>query len=157
MATQIIPVRPQIEALPNNSAVQGFNKLLVFRASDFAIVTTAGDTAEFALAIPAKSRIKDALLDLRVPFQNTSDAANDSTTVTVGDSASATLFTSAVQINLNGTEVGVANATGNMPKAYNAADTFRVTFTPKTGTALSALNKGELRVYAHIVVDGEIG
>jgi hypothetical protein len=87
-----------------------------------------------------------------VTAANTGTAAN---TITVTASA-VTTFTEGsgsirVRIQNLDTVNAVTNATLVAPKAYTAADNLKVTFTPKSGTPLTALTQGELHVFAKLI------
>jgi hypothetical protein len=155
MATQTVAMKAQVENLPSNSAPQGFNLLATITAADLT-ASTADDLNSFTSVIPAKSRISDVLLVLDTPFENTADSANDSTTISVGDGSAVTTFLSATQVNLNGTEVLIKTMTGSAT-AYATANTLKIVFTPKTSTALTALNKGKVRIYVKLITAGQIG
>ncbi len=87
------------------------------------------------------------LLDVRLtqPFEDSTDSAFNDVQVTVGDSASATRFLAATQINRNGTEVTGATPTANAITA--AATNLNAVFTPAGGKNLAALDKGILDLY----------
>lgn len=155
MANVNVALKGQVNNLPNNSKGGGFTLLLAILAADL----TAGvvnDVNVFTLPIPAKTRIGDVLIDLRTPFANSADATNNSTQVEVGDAESATQFMTQTELNLNGANVPMKGMTG-AAKVYAAADTLKVVFTPLAGTALTALNQGEVWIYLKLVSDGEIG
>ena len=89
--------------------------------------------------------------NLIVPFENTADATNNTTTVSVGDTATGVAkWTAATESNKNGTAVlYVLSATA--ATIYSAADKLAVNFIPKTGAALNIINKGELHVFFGIL------
>lgn len=145
----------QIEALPNNSRVQGFTHCFSFGEGDLT-ETTANTAQAFTVAIPVNTIIKDCLVLLDVPFEDTADAAFNSTAVTVGDSGSATRFMSATELNVNGTEITIKKMSGSAT-AYPAADTLSISFASMAAKSLSSLNKGKVRIYVNMVKQNQIG
>ena len=84
--------------------------------------------------------------ELLEAFEDTADAANNTTAVTVGDGASAARYLASQELNRNGTEVYIKAGTGTA-FAYTADDTVDITFAaPAAGKTLLALNKGKLRL-----------
>lgn len=154
MATQTVALKSTVENLPNNSDGQGYSLLATITAA-MLTASVADDLNSFTITIPAKSRIGGVLLDLRTAFENTASGANNTTTVSIGDTAGATTHLAAKEVNANGSTITLA--TGDTAKVYTSADTLKVIFTPKSSTALTALNKGELRVYVKYTTDGAIG
>jgi Rho termination factor, N-terminal domain len=98
--------------------------------------------------------IRRAALTLVVPFENTADAAFNSTTVIVktldsGGADKTVLFT-AQELNRNGTEI-TATQVQNTPSAPALlGDTLVAVFTGMAAKALASLNKGQLQVYFEI-------
>jgi len=82
---------------------------------------------------------------LRVPFQNTLDAAFNTTTVSMGDTAAVTTHLAAAEANLNGTEI--IWRVGSVVVLYTAADILTVTFNSMAAKALSSINRGELLLF----------
>lgn len=115
------------------------------------IEAVAATPQVISLFTPAAGQVCERVSTrLAVAFEDTADAANNSTTASVGDNAGATTFVNAQQVNVNGTEVYyVRSATA--AKLYTAADDIDITLTPPAGKTLLALDKGELVVLAKIV------
>lgn len=86
------------------------------------------------------------------PFANGADAAQNTTSVTVGDTESATQFLAATETNLNGAYVPIKVTTGiTTAKAYTAADILQIAFAaPAAGKTLSNLTQGEIRIYFRV-------
>lgn len=135
-----------IRTLTTNERAEsaGFTHVAILTADDLTatVVTTAqaitlcglklGDVIFRAKGVPF------------VPFQNNADATNNTTTVSFGDTGSATRHLAATEANLNGTYL---NVLGTTPYLVPAATNLIVTFTPKTGTAPSAINRGEYHIF----------
>lgn len=81
---------------------------------------------------------------LRAPFQVTTDAAFNTCTVSVGDTALVTTHLAAAETNLNGSFV--TWRTGNTVVLYTANDILTVTFNSMAAKALSNINRGELHL-----------
>jgi hypothetical protein len=80
-------------------------------------------------------------------FQNTADAAYNTTTCRVGDAGDDDNFITAFQMNKNGTVVTAAYSTGDeLPKTYTTAtaQNILVTLGAQSGKSLNSLNKGRV-------------
>lgn len=138
-------------------ASQTFTHLLSFAFGDIPAgiaVNTALVLNTVALgmpAIPAGTIIKRVLLHLTTAFKDASDAAFNSTTVSLGDSGSATRFLNAVQINENGTEVINTTPGATEDYVYTAADQLVLTINSMAAKSISDLDVGrfyiELEIY----------
>jgi hypothetical protein len=85
-------------------------------------------------------------LRVKTPFENTADAAFNTTTVSVGDVAAVNTYLTAAETNKNGTVVPTRVST-NTAVVYTAADKVAVTFNAMAAKSLSSINKGELHVF----------
>lgn len=122
----------------------GFTHVAIVTADDLT-QTTANTVQTITLCnLIAGDQIQRVKWYLSTPFQNTADNTNNATTASVGDSAAVTTHLAAGETNLNGTEL--IWRTVSTVVAYTAGDIFTVTFTPKTGSALNVINRGELRL-----------
>ena len=104
--------------------------------------------------------IRNVGVVLAEAFQNTADAAYNTTTIRVGGTADDDEFILAVELNLNGTEVYHAYNTGDaLPKAYSATNTdaILITFGAQSGKSLNSLNKGHVIVMFDILKPSEAG
>jgi hypothetical protein len=122
----------------------GFTHIGVITANDLTTTTVTVVQTLTGFAVVAGDQVMRVAWYLRVPFENTADGTNNTTTVSVGDST-VTTHLAAAEANVNGTEI-IWRA-GNTAVLYTAGNTFTVTFTPKTGTAISVINKGELHIF----------
>lgn len=82
-------------------------------------------------------------LHLTTPFQDISDAALNTTTCSVGDSVSATHYISAVELNLNGTEVLNTYPGAVENYKYVAADRLVITLGSMAAKSVSNIDKGK--------------
>jgi len=82
---------------------------------------------------------------LRTPFQNTADAAFNTTTVSVGDTASVATHLAAAEANLNGTEI--IHRIGVTSVLYTANDVLTITFNSQAAKTLLSINRGELLLF----------
>ena len=120
----------------------GYSHIAEITADDLTQSTVTTVQTITLTAIRAGDQMMRVFWYLKRPLENTADVANNTTTVSVGDNAAVTTHLVAAEANLNGTEI--IYRTGNTTVLYTASDILTVTFTPKTGTALSVINRGDL-------------
>jgi hypothetical protein len=135
--------------LPIEERVKGFSHVLSFDHTDLT-QATANTAQALDVAIPAGSSIRGSQIRIDVPFENTADAAFDSTAITVGDAGSATRHLASTQANANGTVVPLRTAA--VQHDYTAADVVKVTVGSMSGKSLSNLNKGAARVFVDLIL-----
>src|SRR5215468_6088942 len=103
-----------VRKLSTNEAAEApaFTHIAIVTADD--LTQTAANTAQTInlCALKKYDIILRALGVPYVPFQNTGDAAFNSDTVSIGDTGSATRFTTATEANANGS---FGRALGNTP------------------------------------------
>jgi len=134
----------------------------VVKRSDFVVDITAdgGDLSaavnNTALVLSCLTTLANVMMielshvELLEPFQDTTDAAQNSTSLTIGDGGSANRHLTATELNANGAYVTVKAGTGT--KYVPGADTpTTFTFTPTAGKNLANLNKGKLRAYFRVI------
>ncbi len=147
MATGII-VRP---LSLSEQAAHGCTHVATVTAD--ALTTTATATAQtLTLAtLKAGDAIARVYWKLKTTFQDASDAAFNTDTMSVGDTATGvTKWIAAKEVNENGTEINYfANFVGGA--FYTAADTLTLTFNSQTAKALNDLDTGEVEVYFALV------
>lgn len=126
-----------------------------FQATLTYLDLAAGTVAATALAVTAFTTLANVQgveldhIEVPIPFQDTADAANNSTLLTIGDAGSAARHLASTELNLNGTYKNLAYGTGT--KYVPTADTpVLFTFTPPTGKTLAALKQGKLIAYFKI-------
>lgn len=141
--------------LPNSSAgaLGGANFEVIITHED---LTASVADATQTLTVPVEDKVSFEILRviLDEKFQDTADAANNSTAVVAGDGGSANRFLTSTELNVNGTEVNMKNGTGTA-LVYTTSDTVDFVFTPASGKTLSALNRGRVRFQCR-VIDGRI-
>jgi hypothetical protein len=135
------------------AASGGFTHRLDFSYRDIG-TGIANNTAKtwgagFLPAVAASDWVAKTELHLTTPFQNTADAAFNSTTISFGDVTTATRYINASEGNLNGTEVldVVPGAATNA--IYTAAGQLQLQLGTQANKSLSNLNAGA----AYILVE----
>jgi len=130
----------------------GLNWQFVVDADDLTQATAATGQTINLRPLAVGDIVRYVVTDLKTPFQNTADTANNTTTVSVGDTGSATRFTAAQETNANGTFVHEAQGPTTAVAPYTAADTLQINFgAPATGKTLKSINVGEIHVYAKVL------
>jgi hypothetical protein len=112
--------------------------------------TTADTDQTLTIAVAAGDLFQCLGMALVTPFEDASDAAFNSTQITVGDGNDADEFLLQTQINENGTEVDYIAGTGDA-YAYTAADTVDILIESMAAKSLSDLDAGELVLYVKLV------
>lgn len=119
----------------------GFTHIVVLTADDLTQATnnTAQAFVPFALKInDIIGRVQDFVV---TSFQNSADAAHNTTTRSLGDTASATQYTAAAEMNTNGTVVA-SKFSNTAVGPYTTASNFTITINSMAGKALLAVNRG---------------
>jgi len=98
--------------------------------------------AGFLPAVVASDIIIKTELHLTTPFQDASDAAFNSDTLSLGDATTATRFINASESNLNGTEVLNVIPGANSNVIYTAAGQLQLTLNSMASKSLSDLDVG---------------
>jgi hypothetical protein len=113
-------------------------------------VSATNTVQTFTLYTPvANDWLKDVGAIVTEQFQNTADAAYNSTTITVGDTGDIDQFIASQEMNKNGTVVPAGYNTGDaLPFTSTAANILAVVITigSMSGKALTSLNKGRVVV-----------
>lgn len=137
-------------ATNEQAGAAGFTHVATLTAND--LTTTGTNTAQtFTLATikPGDIVVKTAWV-LRTAFEDASDAAYNTNTVSLGDTATGVAaHISAIEVNRNGTEVSYGF--NNTAVLYTAADTVTFTFNSQSGKAVSNIDIGELTVFVQIL------
>ena|ERR1017187_4057521 len=118
----------------------------IITPTDITMATADTEQVFVLLTTQSQDQIAGAAMLLDVPFQNTADAAYNTTTIRIGDIDTDNKFVTATEMNLNGTEVYYAYNTGaNVPTAYGAtAKTIIVTLGAQSAKSLTSLNVGRV-------------
>lgn len=131
-------------------AASGYTKKVVITHADLTEATAnTAQTIELFTAA-ADSVIRSAAFNLVTPFEDASDNALNTTTITVGDGSDPDRFIVSKETNVNGTEIvawATAQATDTLPYAYVAADTVDAVFGSMADKSLSNVDTGEIHVY----------
>jgi hypothetical protein len=140
----------KIEQIPvfDQLPLHGATHFIDVSAAD--LTQTTANTAQ--TLVPANFRAGDAFqlvaMKLVEPFENTADAAHDTTTLSVGDDDSATRYLASTQLNANGSTVSFAAGALTAPCfVYTAAKELRLAFGSQTAKSLSNLNKGRVLLF----------
>jgi hypothetical protein len=122
----------------------GYTNICVVTSEDLTSATVTTVQTITVATFNAGDQMMRVAWRLRAPFQNTADATNNTTLISVGDTAAVTTHLTTAETNLNG--AFVTWRTGNTLVLYTANDILTVSFTPKTATAPSVINRGELHI-----------
>lgn len=117
---------------------------------DFTISATNTEQVFTLFTTQRGDQILGAGFDLDVPFENTADAAYNTTTIRIGDQDDDDIYLVAAELNNNGSKVYQGYNTGDFTQAtgtYDAAKTISVTFGSMAAKALTSLNKGRVIIY----------
>jgi len=120
----------------------GYTHLCEVTADDLTQATVATAQTITVSTFNAGDQMIRVFWYLKKSFQNTADAAFNTTTVSVGDTALVTTHLAAAETNTNGSFV--TYRTGNTLVLYTAADILTVTFNAMAAKALSSINRGDL-------------
>ncbi len=149
MLTTRIPARQVIALSALEAAANGYTHMCVVNHTD--LDETTANTAQTLelLDVGAGSVVQACAVHVRTPFQNSADAAFNTTTIEVGDGGSVARFLASQEVNVNGTEVLTKAGTGTL-LGYNAADTVDIKVTSMAAKSLSSLDTGSLVVFLRI-------
>ena len=132
----------------------GFNYRLDFSYRDIGagIASNTAKTwgAGYLPSLPISSFVAKTELHLTTPFQDASDSAFNSDTISFGDTTTATRFINASESNLNGTEVlnVVPGAVTNA--IYTAAGQLQLTLNTTANKTVSDLDVGQAYILVEI-------
>lgn len=151
MATQL-----NVRALTNQeAAISGYTHEVVIEATKDTTETATDTDMTFNLfKTQAGDVIEKVSLHFDPAFSDASDAAFNDTAFSVGDEDSATRFMSAVQGNVNGTEV--LNTFENTAYAYSAVKQVTAKVESMTGKALADLDGGKAVILFKINRTGDL-
>src|SRR5262245_44745563 len=119
----------------------GFTHVARITADDLTQATAAA-AQTIDLATLAKNDIILRVAGyIKTPFQNTLDAAFNSSTVSIGDTSGVAALAAAGEANANGTFVNILGTVLTGGKIYTAADTLRVEVKLMASKSLSNINR----------------
>lgn len=113
------------------------------------VFSSSGNPAGWVPGLPgvkASDVVEKCELHITEKFQNTSDAALNTTTVSFGNGSSATRYFSAVETNANGSAVVDTIPGSNTNDVYTAAGQLQLTVNSMAAKSISNLNKGKLYI-----------
>jgi hypothetical protein len=143
--------------LEEQQALDGaFTHVAVLDADDLTMAT-ANTVQDIALGtVPKGWVINKTMVVLRTPFENTADAAYNTTTLIVGDAGSSNRYMTSKELNKNAG--GVITYPGYNSTAYQVtADTPIVAeFGSMAAKNLNSLNKGEVHIYFGLIDTGAL-
>lgn len=136
-------------------AASGFTHRLDFSYRDIT-AGIANNTAKtwgagFLPAVSGSDIVRESELHLTTPFQNTADAAFNSSTISFGDVTTATRFINASEANLNGTEVIDVVPGAVVNAIYVAAGQLQLTLNAMANKTVSDLNKGQAYILVKLM------
>lgn len=134
-------------------AATGFTDKFVLTHAD--LTETGADTDQTIplLAVKAGTVVGSEVgYKLVIPFEDASDAALNTTKISVGETDT-DRFLTATEMNKNGTEVlykVTANAVDTLPFAFTADDTIDATVESMSAKSLVDIDVGEVHLYLHL-------
>lgn len=131
-----------------NEAPRGFNHRIVVDHTD--LTESADNTTQSLtlITLPAGTVVKSAAYWLKTPFELSTNATFDLTTMIVGDSGDDDRYINSSELNENGTEVVyAANDASKLPSVTTASTAVAAVFTPKAANNLAELDTGEIHIY----------
>lgn len=134
----------KVAYLLNESRVAERADLEVLITHEDLTEATANTTQKLTFPIADRMSVELSRVILDEPFEDTTDAAFNTTAVIVGDDGSTNRFLTSTELNVNGAEVYLKNGTGTN-LVYTAADTIDFIFASMAAKNLAALNKGRVR------------
>ena len=152
MATGII-VRPLSTF---EAADSGCNYMATVTADALTVTATATAQTLTIASLKAGDAIDRIYWKLKTTFQDASDSAFNTDTMSIGDTATGvTKWIAAKEVNENGTEsLYFAQFVGGT--FYTAADSITMTFNSQTAKALNDLDTGEVELFWHLVRPGRL-
>lgn len=129
----------------------GFTHKFVLNEADLTITTAATGQAITLKTLPIGTYVGACAIKLPTPFAQAGDAANNTTTMSLGDGGSATRYAASIELNGNGVSIAYKEGT-NTRLAYTSAGALIATFgATASGKNLAALDSGEVHILATIV------
>jgi len=134
------------ESIANNGATH------VAELTHADLTEASADTAQTIalLTVADKMSVECTHTVLKTAFQDASDAAFDTTAITVGDGNDVDELLTSQELNVNGTEVNQKTGTG-VTHDYAAADTVDVVFGSMSPKALNDIDAGEVDIYLRVL------
>lgn len=125
---------------------QGATHIAIVTHTDLTEATANTAQVIALMTVAAKMAVGCVKAVLKTPFTDASDAAFNTTAVTVGDGNSANALLTSMELNSNGTEVFLKFGTATQT-VYTGADTVDITFNSMADKALVDIDAGEVHIY----------
>ena len=135
--------------LPYNDRV-ALNATHALRITHEDLTETTADTDQtLTIDVAAGDLFAVSCAVLKTPFSDASDAAFNSTQITIGDGGDADRFVAQTQINENGTEIDYIDGAAAQNGGYTflATDTVDILIESMAAKSLSDLDAGEIWIY----------
>lgn len=143
--------------LPNEvKAATGFNECIQITHEDITEVTANTAQVIALLTVEAGDLVRICATLVKRVWKDVSDAAFNTTAITIGDGGSANRFLASQELNENGTEVLYKGGANTTPFAYTTADTIDITFNAMAAKSLSDIDQGELLVFLGVTRMGAL-
>lgn len=126
-------------------AATGYTHKAIVDHTDLTEATANTAQSITLLSLAAGDVVRSAAYKLVTPFQDTADAAFNTTAVTL-NAAGSTLM-SATETNVNGTEVFYKAHTATAPLTATSSSTVAASFASMSAKNLAALNAGEVHFF----------
>jgi hypothetical protein len=127
-----------------------FTHMAVLTAND--LTETAANTAQtFTVAIPTEALMLKAEVRLKTAFKDASDAALNTTTLSLGDTSTATRYVNAAELNENGTEITAPVFTNTAIGPYAASQNMIATVGSMAAKSLVNVDVGEVHILVQLV------
>lgn len=139
-------------SLQEIASFAGFTHFAYVNADDLTMATTNTLQTIRLAVLPIGSYVTKAEMRLAKPFKDASDAAFNSTTMSLGDSGAVDTFLTARQMNENGTEIVVPGLLNTATGPYTAADHVSLTVNSMSAKALLNIDVGELHILVGIFI-----
>jgi len=138
----------KILPLQHEQATLGPTHKIVLTHEDLTEATAATAQVIPLLTVAIGDLVEVVGTYLPTPFEDASDAAFNTTAITIGDGGSANRLLASQELNVNGTEV--LGKAGAGPYVYVAADMVDVTVGAMTAKSLVDIDAGEVWVFVRV-------
>lgn len=141
-------------AIQEIASNKGMTHVCKIKAGDteLAAQTTNNTVQDISLGtIPKNTVIVAIMAVLLTPFEDLSDAALNTTTLSIGDAGSATRHINAVELNRNGTEITEPAFSNTAYGPLAAATALVARFGSMSAKKISDLDKGEVAIFVQLL------
>ncbi|RME72850.1 MAG: hypothetical protein D6781_01575 [Verrucomicrobia bacterium] len=141
----------QVFPLSLEEQAAGFSHKVVIKHDDLTETSAGAAQVIQAVGVNPGDLVVACAARVVTAFKDASDAAFNTTAVTVGDGGDPDRFLASQETNANGSTVTAKGGANTTPYAYTAADTIDVTVNSQTGKALANIDTGELHIFLKII------